>query len=85
MKWYKFTEKMPEIGTNIIISTPSKSISIIHFSLDVRKYLGKNLYQVEYSGIDYFNDDHSEDGEYCLSCAKYWCYPSSIELPKDNK
>jgi hypothetical protein len=86
MKYHKFNEKLPEIGSNIIlISKKSQMLGIIEFTLRIRKAILSKC-DCEYSPTDYFSDDTSEDSEYDIKCADYWCYPSSIiEMINDEK
>lgn len=88
MKWYKFSQKMPEIGSNILVMTDSKKIGIYEFCLVSRKRMIDELNHkcVMYDEIliDYHDDDPDLsyfDNDIILS--KYWAYPSSAKIPKD--
>lgn len=84
MKLYKFSEKLPVLGSNIVVvSEESGSIGILEFDLEARKYILDQSHH--YYGVAYYTDDPSEDGEYDITCAEYWFYPSSIKVPRKNK
>jgi hypothetical protein len=81
MKLTRFSEKLPVLGSNILVVHENGGIGITEFTLHVRKaVLNKEGY--DYLAQDYYTDDPSEDGEYDIRCADFWCYPSSIKLPK---
>lgn len=86
MKYHKFSEKLPELGSNIILlCKKSGMVGIIEFNLAFRKAI-LSKFDNDYFAVYYFSDDPSEDGEYDVKCVDYWCYPSSIiEMINDEK
>jgi hypothetical protein len=83
VKWYRFKDKLPEIGTNVLINHESeKMISILEFTLEARKaILDENGHDC-FSQI-YYSDDASEDREYDVRDSDFWSYPSSARIPKN--
>lgn len=95
MKFYKFDEKLPEVGTNILVVCECKSegssIGICEVTLNALKVMRSIKEDVINSSLgyypqDFFSDDCRDDGEYDLQSANYWCYPSSIKAkPKKRR
>ena len=85
MRFYKFSERLPILGSNIlVISEDGKKVAIVEFNLEIRKCILSECLS-DYYGVDWFSDDPAEDGEYDIVCASYWCYPSSLTVPKKVK
>jgi hypothetical protein len=83
MKWYRFEDKLPELGTNVVIATEHKLIGMLEFDLAARKTI-TSIGSCDYHEQEYVSDDASEIHVYDLICSKYWAYPSSIRLPKEK-
>ena len=81
MKWYRFKDKLPELGTNIVIATEEKTVGITEFNLAARKTILSKT-DNDYHEQEYFSDDASGVHIYDLKCADFWAYPSSMRLPK---
>ena len=79
MKWKKFKDEYPYLGTHVLISDGKEMISIIEFDLDCKKYL---LEEQSQRGGDYlvstFWDNPFEDCDQDIECFPYWCYPSDM-------
>lgn len=88
MKWYKFSKKMPKLGTNILLSTKDKEIALIEFNLIARKYIKYFIDNGSICGNGlapdflFVDDDPENDRFYTIESAEYWAYPSAIKLPK---
>jgi hypothetical protein len=90
MKIYCFKDKLPELGTNIVIVHESSygrkiMIAICTFDLILRRYVLKEDDDGDYFPQDYFSDDPAERANYDIRGCDYWFYPSSIKLPKKKK
>jgi hypothetical protein len=90
MKIYNFKQKLPELGCNIIVIHESSCekityMGICEFDLTLRKHILKDDDNGCYFPQDYYTDDPSEDRELDIRSSDYWCYPSSIKLPKKNQ
>ncbi len=82
MKWKRFEDKLPELGTIVLVAHEEGGmIAILEFGLQTRKYLLKE-YEGGYYPQEYYSDDPSEIHEYDLRRSDFWAYPSSIKLPK---
>jgi hypothetical protein len=77
MKFRSFKEKLPVLGSNIVVITHDRSsVGIVEFTPEVRKAI--KTPSDEYHSQDYYSDDPKEDGVYDIRCAAYWCYPSEL-------
>lgn len=95
MKFYTFQEKLPCLGTNIIVICESNEPSIgicevTKESLKVMRFMGKEtgsvaLNDLDYYAQDFFCDDCTQDGAYDLQSASYWCYPSTLKVKPKKK
>lgn len=84
MKMYRFKEKLPLLGTNVLVFNEQASmVGICRFDLKARDTV-LNSEGCNYHPQEYYSDDSEEDNEYDLRWADYWCYPSSIKLPKNK-
>jgi len=81
MKLTRFSEKLPILGSNILVVHENGGIGITEFTLATRKAV-LNPEGTDYFAQDYYTDDPSENAEYDIRCSDFWCYPSSIKLPK---
>lgn len=86
MKFYTFAEKLPSLGTNIIVICESTETSIgicevTQESLWIMKSIGTDpaSASLEYYPLDFFSDDCMHNGPEALQIASYWCYPSSLK------
>lgn len=92
MKFYTFAEKLPCIGTNIILICDSNepSIGICEVtakSLHIMRYMGKfpGYISLDYYPQEFFCDDCTQNGTNDLQSARYWCYPSSLKVKPKKK
>ena len=77
MKLRSFKEKLPLLGTNIlVVHENGKYVGICEFNLECRKCILSN--KNEYYPQDYYSDDPSENAEYDIRISDHWCYPSEL-------
>ncbi len=82
MKLYRFSEKLPELGSNILVIHENDGmIGITPFNLEIRRLILSNC-DSERHQIELYSDDSQEDRCSDLRIDDYWSYPSSIKLPK---
>jgi hypothetical protein len=88
MKLYKFDEKMPELGTNILVVC-GESIGICEFDINAKRHMTRYIkndgYSGEYYAQELYSDDPQENNEIDLICFEHWCYPSSIKSKPKKK
>lgn len=81
MKFRTFKEKLPVLGSNIITMSDN-IICITEFTLELRRLVLDHLRTGAISQDPYlcmhYTDDASEDNEYEVVGADYWCYPSDL-------
>ena len=76
MKWNKFKDKYPEIGTNIIVKCDTH-IAIVNVSIATIKIL-KACNDQAYYPVECFNSDPDDDQEWDLKCFSEWGYPDVL-------
>ena len=80
--WYKFKDKLPELGSNILLKTNEGLIGTVEFDLEVQRIIKHNIETKTDSGetylIEFYSDDPEDTNEYDIICAEWWTYPSKI-------
>jgi hypothetical protein len=79
MIWFEFSKKLPRIDTKIFVATEDGKFGFVEITSEILKIL-KNGCFYDYIETEYW--DAVDIGCYDLSCAKYWCYIDTIDLPQ---
>lgn len=86
IKLHRFRDKMPEIGSNIILFDGNRHIAIETFTINMKKsiefYLENDCIPQDDYVIDWFTDDPEAYENWDVCETEFWAYISSIKASR---